>query len=116
MRNGFRKKNECDELLAKVQQVRGLNLPPDKWTQAQLRIMVKWLKRDGDEKLPSKKQDQLTRYYDTCHRKDLPALEIPEPRQNIHENLPALEQPPMIDNDLLIDTVLDDETRSMSRS
>jgi hypothetical protein len=62
MRNGFRKKKEYDELLAKVQQVRGLNILPNKWTQAQLRIMLKWLKWDGDEKIPSKKQDQLTRY------------------------------------------------------
>jgi hypothetical protein len=33
-------KNEYDELLAQVQQVQGLNIPPDKWTQDQLRIMV----------------------------------------------------------------------------
>jgi hypothetical protein len=59
MRNVFRK-NKYDELLAKVEQVRGLNLPPDKWTQAQLKVMVRWLKRNGDEKISSRKQDQLT--------------------------------------------------------
>jgi hypothetical protein len=104
----LQKKNEYDELLAKVQQVRGLNIPPDKWTQAQLRIMVKWLKRDGNEKIPSKKQDQLTRYYETCHHGDLPAPEIPQVLQHINENPPALQQPPTTADDLQIDDLLDE--------
>ncbi len=52
-------KNEYDTLCAQVQAVKDLNLPPDKWNQAQLRTIVKWCKKDGNEKLPSKKQDQL---------------------------------------------------------
>jgi hypothetical protein len=70
--------------------------------------MVKWLKQDGDDKIPSKKQDQLTRYYETCHRADLPAPAIPQALQHINKNLPALEQPPVIAVDLQIDDVLDD--------
>jgi hypothetical protein len=104
----LQKKNEYDELLAKVQQVRGLNLPPDKWTQAQLKIMLRWLKRDGDEKIPSRKQDQLTRYHETCHREDLPAPEIPLALQHIHEHHPPLEEPSPIVDDLLIE---DDDER-----
>ena len=108
MRNGFRKKKEYDELLAKVQQVRGLYIPPGKWTNSQLRIMVKWLQRDGDENIPLKKQDQLTRYYETCHRGDLPAPEIPQALQHVNENPPALQQPPTTADDLQIDDLLDE--------
>jgi len=110
MRNVFRK-NKYDELLAKVEQVRGLNLPPDKWTQAQLKIMVRWSKRDGDEKISSRKQDQLTRYYETCHHEDLLPPEIPLPLQQIKENIPTSVEPlPKVD-DLLLDNVLDDDNQ-----
>jgi hypothetical protein len=66
-------KEEYDALCAKVQQVLGLNLPADKWNQAQLHTMVKWSKRDSDEKMPSKKEDLLQCYHATCMRQDLPA-------------------------------------------
>jgi hypothetical protein len=48
------------------------------WTQAHLRTMIKWFKQDGDEKLPSKKSEQITRYLATCHRGDLPAPMLPD--------------------------------------
>jgi hypothetical protein len=70
--------------------------------------MVKWLQRDGDENIPLKKQDQLTRYYETCRHRDLPAPEIPQALQHINKTPPALEQPPTIAVDLQIDDVLDD--------
>ena len=69
----LRKKDEYDVLFAQVQAIRLQNLPYNMWTQAHLRTMIKWFKRDGDEKLPSKKSEQITRYLATCHRGDLPA-------------------------------------------
>jgi hypothetical protein len=41
--------------------------------------MIRWFKRDGDEKLPSKKQDQLARYYATCERGELEVPQLPQP-------------------------------------
>ncbi len=55
----LKNKNEYDTLCAQVKVEKDLNLPPDKWNQAQLRTMAKLYKRDGDDKLPSKKQDKL---------------------------------------------------------
>jgi hypothetical protein len=69
----LRKKDEYDALFAQVQAIRLQNLPYNMWTQAHLRTMIKWFKRDGDEKLPSKKSEQIMRYLATCHRGDLPA-------------------------------------------
>ena len=66
----LQKKDEFDVLLAKVQAVKALNIPPEQWTQVQLRVMLHWLKRDGDDKIPSRKQDQLVGYYATCNRED----------------------------------------------
>ena len=71
-------KDEYDALHAKVQQVLGLNLPADKWNQVQLRTMVKWFKRDTDDKMPSKKEDLLQHYHATCMRQDLPAPQLPD--------------------------------------
>jgi DNA repair ATPase RecN len=42
-------KDRYDELHAKVEEIKRLNLPPDKWNTAQLRAMVKWYKQDSDE-------------------------------------------------------------------
>jgi len=72
-----RKKDEYDTLLAKVEEIKRLNLPYDKWNTAQLKAMVKWYKRDGDEKLPNKKQELIARYLATCGREDLPAPLLP---------------------------------------
>jgi hypothetical protein len=61
----LRRKDKYDILLAKVQELRDQNLPLDKWNTAQLKTMVKWYKRDGDDKIPSKKQDLMARYLAT---------------------------------------------------
>jgi len=73
----LRKKDEYDALLAKVQAIKNLNLPYDKWNATQLKTMVKWYKRDGDEKLPGKKQELIARYLATCERQDLPPPPLP---------------------------------------
>jgi hypothetical protein len=36
----LQKKNEFDALMAKVQAVKALNVPPEQWTQVQLRVMM----------------------------------------------------------------------------
>jgi hypothetical protein len=71
------KTGSYDALHAKVQAIKYLNLPPECWNQTQLKIMIGWYKRDGDDKLPTKKQDQLARYYATCNRGDLEAPSLP---------------------------------------
>ncbi len=63
----LKKKDEYDALFVKVQEIQNLNLPYDKWNVVQLKLMVKWFKRDEDEKLPNKKQDLVARYPATCH-------------------------------------------------
>ena len=63
----LKKKDEYDALFVKVQEIQNLNLPYDKWNAVQLKLMVKWFKRDGDEKLPNKKQNLVARYLATCH-------------------------------------------------
>jgi len=86
----YKRKDEHDALYAKVEAIRSQNLPSDKWNQAQLKVMVRWYKRDGDEKLPSKKQDQLARYNATCHRADMPPPQPPD-------DLPPLNTDTIID-------------------
>jgi hypothetical protein len=49
--------------------------------------MIKWFKRDGDEKLPSKKEDQLARFYATSNRQDLPAPLLPDALPPLNDNL-----------------------------
>jgi hypothetical protein len=34
--------------------------------------LVKWYKREGDNKLPGKKQDLIARYLETCRRGNFP--------------------------------------------
>ncbi len=43
----------------------------------QLKVMLRCFKRDGDDKLPSTKQDQFARYVITCPRGDVPAPKLP---------------------------------------
>jgi hypothetical protein len=62
----YKKKDEYDALHAKVQEIRRLNLPSEKWTQAQLKVMLRWFKRPDDPKLPTRKQDQHARYAEVC--------------------------------------------------
>jgi hypothetical protein len=42
-----------------------------------VQVTVHWYKREGDDKLPTEKQDQLARYYATCNRGDLEAPPLP---------------------------------------
>jgi hypothetical protein len=51
----LRRNDEYDVLEAKVREIKMQNLPHDQWNTTQLKIMVKWYKRDGDDKLPTKK-------------------------------------------------------------
>ncbi len=74
----LRKKDEYDALFAKVQEIRNLNLPSDKWDTTQLKTMVKCYKRDGDDKLPNKKQDLIARYLATCHHGEMLSPVLPE--------------------------------------
>jgi len=64
----LRKKDEYDVLFTKVEEIKKLDLPYKKWKSTQLKIMVKWYKREGDAKLPSSKQELIQRYLATCHR------------------------------------------------
>ena len=57
--------------------------------------MIKWFKRDGDEKLPSKKSEQITRYLATCHRGDLPAPMLPD-------GFAAVVLPPLAENNAAV--------------
>jgi hypothetical protein len=52
--------------------------------------MLCWYKRQGDDKLPTKKQDQLARYYATCNHGDLEAPPLP-----ILPDRADLEPPPL---------------------
>jgi hypothetical protein len=74
----YKRKDEHDALHAKVEAIRNLNLSCEKWNQTQLKVMIRWYKRDGDEKLPSKKQDQLARYIATRYRADMPPPQPPD--------------------------------------
>ena len=46
---------EYDALLNEVNQVRQVDRLPEQWMVAQLKTMVKWYKRDGDDVIPAKK-------------------------------------------------------------
>jgi hypothetical protein len=91
----LQKKNAFDALHSKVQALKDLNLPPEKWNQVQLKIMFRWYKRDGDDKLPTKKVDQLARYYETCNRGDQQASTLPSDPLVQHD---TSEPPPLPTN------------------
>jgi len=103
----LRKKDEYDVLEAKVKGIRELNLPYDKWNAGQLKLMVKWLKRDGDDKLPSKKQDLVNRYLATCNRPDLQPPRPPEFSREIADNGNLSGQPPELELQDSADVVLE---------
>jgi hypothetical protein len=114
----LKKKDEYDALFVKVQEIQNLNLPYDKWNAVQLKLMVKWFKRDGDEKLPNKKQDLVARYLATCHRGDLPAPMLPNGFEAavappITEN--AADVPPTADNAALVPPVLETDEEEVAR-
>ncbi len=77
VRAQFKRREEYNTLKAKVDAIKQSNLPPERWTSVQLKTMLKWLKRNGDTKLPTKKDDQLCRYNETCNREDLPPPPVP---------------------------------------
>ncbi len=45
-----------------MREIKMKNLLHDKWYTTQLENMVKWYKKDGDNILPTKKQDLLDHY------------------------------------------------------
>jgi hypothetical protein len=49
----LQRKDSYNALHAKVQEIENSNLPPEKWNQRQLKIMLCWYKREGDDKLPT---------------------------------------------------------------
>ncbi len=86
----LKKKDEYDTLCAKVEGIKALNLPPERLNLTQLKIMLRWYKQDGDQSLPTKKQDQLTRYYETCNRGDLPPPLLPQPFSLVQNDMMPL--------------------------
>jgi hypothetical protein len=77
--------------------------------------MVKWLKRDGDDKLLSKKLDLVDRYLATCNQPDLQPPQPPEFSQEIANNIPPVQainanlsdQPPELELQDSADVMLD---------
>ncbi len=63
-----------------MQEIKGQNLTIEKLNQDQLKFMIRWYRRDGDDKVPTKKQDQITRYAATCSRED---MQPPEPSDDL---------------------------------
>eukprot|EP00590_Aulacoseira_subarctica_P006816 CAMPEP_0172416928 /NCGR_PEP_ID=MMETSP1064-20121228/3436_1 /TAXON_ID=202472 /ORGANISM="Aulacoseira subarctica , Strain CCAP 1002/5" /LENGTH=325 /DNA_ID=CAMNT_0013154913 /DNA_START=569 /DNA_END=1542 /DNA_ORIENTATION=+ len=57
-----------DKHFAEVQAIKALQQLPEQWSSSQLKVMVKWYKQDSDAAIPSKKQELLTRYLETCSR------------------------------------------------
>jgi hypothetical protein len=55
-------KDLYDSLLQKVEAIRTKNLPPEKWTSAELNTMIQWYKGPNDSAMPPKKCDKLARY------------------------------------------------------
>jgi len=78
----LRKKDIYDALEAKVKAIREKNLPPDKWSVADINTMLQWYKNPSDTAMPTKKADKLARYYQICMRGDPTGpelLQLPPP-------------------------------------
>jgi len=85
-----RAKDLYNSLLQKVEAIRTKNLPPEKWTSAELNTMIQWYKRPNDSAMPPKKCDKLARYREICGRAD------PQPPQLQNEPTTAsLPLPPL---------------------
>jgi hypothetical protein len=75
-------------LLAEVHKVMELYKPSHLLTVPELRVPVKWYSRDGDGKLPAKKEDMLQQYEATKNSGGhVPPL--PHPPGGDHMPLPA---------------------------
>jgi hypothetical protein len=72
-------KDAYDSLCIKVEAIRNKNLPPEKWTSAELNTMIQWFKRPDDTAMPPKKKDKLARYRDICGRGDPLPPQLPTP-------------------------------------
>ena len=106
-----RKKDIYDALKVEVQAVREKNLPPEKWTIAELNSMLQWYKNGTNTAMPTKKAEKLARYHLSCNRGDppepeldpLPPLPPPQPASEDEPNtLPVLDDNQngaMIDDD-----------------
>jgi len=74
---------EYDTLLEKVQKLRDKNTLSHQWNVSELKLMVKWFKRDGDAPIPLKKNELFARYEATMNHKDClpppPAQQLPPP-------------------------------------
>jgi hypothetical protein len=81
-----------------VQAIRENNLTTDKWTTDELNMMIQWHKCPEDSVMPSKKAEELARYFGICgHGKSSCSknfrMHIHEKHQNIklHAPLPLAE-------------------------
>jgi hypothetical protein len=71
-----KKKDTYDMLKVKVQVIKDKNLPPEKWTVAELNTMLQWYKNLSDTTMPTKKAEKIARYYHICNREDPPEPEL----------------------------------------
>ena len=79
----MKRRDEYDLLLAKVEEIRRQNLPPEKWKPDHLKAMIKWNKRDGDGAIPKRKQEKLVLYKMICSREDLPPSPLLDPDEGV---------------------------------
>jgi hypothetical protein len=92
-----RAKDIYDVLQAKVTAIREKNLPPEKWTVAELNTMLQWYKRPDNAAMPNKKADKLARYHEIKGRGDPPIPQLSAPQLQISP-LPPL---PGFDGDIV---------------
>jgi len=64
--------NAHNDMLLEVQQVRAQNKDTHQLTVAQLKTMVKWCCRNGDEPMPQKKNELITRHDATKDHREHP--------------------------------------------
>jgi len=89
----MKRRDEYDLLLAKVEEIRRQNLPPEKWKPDHLKAMIKWNKRDGDGAIPKRKQEKLVLYKMICSREDLPPSPLLDPDEGVDLLPPQLPHP-----------------------
>jgi hypothetical protein len=57
-------KDIYNSLHVQVQAIREKNIPPEKWTVAQLNTMIQWHRRPEDAAMPNKNVEKLARYHE----------------------------------------------------